>query len=339
MTEIIKKENLAKFLALLSDYDIFAPGEVDGVVLYGPLEGDIVLDFSNSRKPPKGAFFPQTEKMFDFRVDGPRITGVEEPEKSDAPILLLGVRPCDSRAMLAIDKLFSWDYIDPYYVSRRQNATTISFSCQTPDRNCFCTSMGGSPVSPEGADMLWTDIGNRYLVESMTEKGEAVLGKGQELFSKASEADIEAGEAAKKKAEGGITRTLDTEGVEEALEKVFESQHWKDFSARCLGCGICTLLCPTCHCFDIYDIVTGGKAWRERTWDSCQYPYYSLHASGHNPRPDKSFRQRNRVYHKFYYMRRNLDVLGCVGCGRCISNCPVDIDIIEAVEDAKEAGK
>jgi len=339
MTKIIEKKNLPKLLDLLSDYDIFAPHEVDGVVLYEPHRGDMVLNFANSRKPPKGAFFPQTEKMFDFHIEGSRIIDAHEPKLSHKPILLFGIRPCDSRAMLAIDKLFSWEHVDPYYVKRRENATTVTFGCKTPEKNCFCTSMGGGPGSAEGADMLWTDIGEKYLVKSITDKGKAILDKGHALFTSASKEEIEDGEKAHKQAEESIVRTLDIEGVEAAMGKTFESPLWKEFSARCLGCGICTLLCPTCHCFDIYDVVTGGKAWRERTWDSCQYPYYSLHASGHNPRPDKKSRQRNRVYHKFLYMNKNLDVLGCVGCGRCISNCPVDIDIIEAVESAKEAGK
>ena len=184
--------------------------------------------------------------------------------------------------------------------------------------------------------MLWTDIGDKYLVKSLTEKGNKILEAGTSLFTVAGQADEAAATEIYSKAEASITRTLDLTGTETALEGAFEAALWKEFSQRCLGCGICTLLCPTCHCFDINDIITKGKAWRERTWDSCQYPYYTIHASGHNPRPNKNFRQRNRVYHKFLYTVKNLDMVGCVGCGRCVSGCPVNIDIVEVVESVKE---
>lgn len=340
MAKIIDKDKVSELLVKLSDYDIYGPVEEDGLVFYRKLKGEPLLDFENADKPPKKLFFPQTEKMFEFEVEGPKIVDIKEPENTDeSPMLLFGIRPCDARAMTVLDKLFTWDYIDPYYVDKRERATIISFSCTQPDMpltNCFCTSVGGSPSSEEGADMLWTEVGDKYIVESFTDKGEKILESGGKIFSEADEEDERSAEEAKKKAEESIGRKLEIEGLQEALDKSFESDYWEEIAQRCLGCGVCTLLCPTCHCFDINDIVTQGKAWRERTWDSCQYPYYTVHASGHNPRLDKKHRQRNRLYHKFLYMDRNLDVIGCVGCGRCISNCPVDIDIIEVAEGIKE---
>jgi ferredoxin len=183
--------------------------------------------------------------------------------------------------------------------------------------------------------MLWTDLGDRYLVESLTGKGSAILEAGGDLFTAASEADVAAGKDVVRAAEERIFRTIRREGITDALERAFGSDYWDEFSRRCVGCGVCTLLCPTCHCFDINDVTTMGRSWRERTWDSCQTEYYTLHASGHNPRPVKSFRQRNRIYHKFLYMEKNLDVTGCVGCGRCISGCPVNIDIIEIIDGVR----
>lgn len=342
MAKTITKNNVPAFLEKLSGFDIYAPVEEDGNVFYRPLKGEPLLDFDNSRKPPKEVFFPQTEKMFDFEVEAARVTDVKDPEFSDRPLLLFGIRPCDARAMTVLDKLFSWDYVDPYYVKRRERSTIISFGCTQPHMplaGCFCTSVGGSPGSTEGADMLWTDIGDKYVVESLTDKGNKMLDLGGGVFTDAGADDEAAAKSAIKKAEDGIGRTLDINGVAEALEASFDSDYWEKFAQRCLGCGICTLLCPTCHCFDINDIVAKGKTWRERNWDSCQYSYYTIHASGHNPRPEKKHRQRNRIYHKFLYSNKNLDVLGCVGCGRCISGCPVNIDIIEVVQGAKEASK
>jgi sulfhydrogenase subunit beta (sulfur reductase) len=335
----INKDDLQKLFASLRGWDIRVPVTESGVTTFKKLDGDLDLDFANSQKPPKEVFFPQTEKMFDFVKEGKRFVDVKEVEVMSQDGLVFGMRPCDARAMNILDRLFAWDYKDKYYLARREHFTIIGLACTgsgTPTPNCFCTSLGGDPASTEGLDMLWTDIGDSYLVESLTPKGERILELGSGVFTEAGDAPIKEAEAAKQRGRNAISRTLEVEGVKEVLERTFTSAYWDQFSKRCLGCGICTLLCPTCHCFDINDIVTLGKGWRERTWDSCQYPYYTLHASGHNPRPEKKHRQRNRIYHKFQYMVDNLDVVGCVGCGRCITNCPVNIDIIEVLEGVKE---
>jgi ferredoxin len=340
MEKIIQKNQITAFLKKLGDYEIYGPVQNNETVTFQKLDGkDIVLDFANTEKPPKDVFFPQTEKMFDFVRDGKKFSGVEPFEPSSKPILVIGMRPCDSNAMNALDKLFSWDYIDPYYTDRRKRATIISLSCtdkNMPSKNCFCVSMGGNPSSPDGSDMLWTDLGDKYFVESFNEKGDKLVKLGGDIFKQASADDKKKAKNAKKKSEDSLLRTLNIDGVDKALEKGFDNEFWEQFSKRCLGCGVCTLLCPTCHCFDINDIVKKDKGWRERTWDTCQQSYYTIHASGHNPRPEKKHRQRNRVYHKLLYMNKNLDVLGCVGCGRCIDNCPVNIDIIELAEGIKK---
>ncbi len=340
MIKTIQKDKVNELFSKLEGHDIFVPVKKDGIVTYERFTGEaMAFDLTNSQKPPKDVFFPQTEKMFDLVREGNRFTDVSEPERSSRSMLLFGIRPCDAYAMKVIDPLFSWDYLDPYYLDKRERATTISITCTAPLMplpNCFCTSVGGSPSGTEGTDILWTDIGDRYLVEPVTDKGNKIIEAGGSVFIDATEADTSAANDAKTKAKDAIKRKLETEGIKEALKNSFESEYWAQFAKRCLGCGICTLLCPTCHCFDINDIVAMGKGWRERTWDSCQYPYYTLHASGHNPRPEKMHRQRNRIYHKFLYMDENLNVLGCVGCGRCITKCPVNIDIIEVIEGIKE---
>ena len=345
MAKMIDKEKIKELLGKLAEekFDIFAPVDDGGVTLYKKLsDNNPLLNFQNSNKPPKEIFFPQTEKMFDLTVENNRYIGATEPPMATNPILLFGARPCDMRAMKVLDALFTWDYTDPYYVNKRERGTVISFACTLPDmpkETCFCTSVGGAPDSKEGADMFWTDIGDGFLVESLTDKGNKILELGGSIFTDAS-ADMEAkAKQASQDATAAISRKFEVDGVKEALEATFDNAYWDEFSARCLGCGICTLLCPTCHCFDINDLAVEGKAFRERTWDSCQFTYYTIHASNHNPRPVKKHRQRNRVYHKFLYSEKNLDLLGCVGCGRCISACPVNIDIIEVVEGAKGVPK
>ncbi len=340
MSKIIKKSQIPELFKKLSEYDIHRPVEEDGVYLYRNLgDEETVLEFTNSRKPPKEIFFPQTEKMLDFVKEGNRFVKAVTPEMPDRQMLLFGVRPCDAKAFTITDKLFSWDYIDLYYVNKRERATIIGFTCtqpHMPKKNCFCTSIGGSPSSTEGLDMLWTDIGDSFFVESLTDKGNKILELGGNLFADGKDNDENSANEAKDTAERAIVRKLELDGIESALECSFDSDYWSQFAERCLGCGICTLMCPVCHCFDINDVSCRGKGWRERTWDTCQSCHYTAHASGHNPRPEKRHRQRNRLYHKFFYLNRNLEALGCVGCGRCISQCPVNIDIIEVAEGVKE---
>ena len=112
---------------------------------------------------------------------------------------------------------------------------------------------------------------------------------------------------------------------------------WERFSDRCLSCGICTFLCPTCHCFDIQDEMEGFDGRRARMWDTCMFSEYTLHTSGHNPRPTRKERTRNRISHKYSYFPEKFDVIACVGCGRCINYCPVNIDLLDILEDVKKA--
>lgn len=337
MAWMINKDKLDQLLTKLADYEIYGPVTgTDGTRFASLDEGQLDLDYANSAKPAKGLFFPQTQKMFDFEVEGRKVVGVTEPEAPSDPRLLFGIRPCGVRAITTLDRLFNWDFSDPYYNQVRDRSTLISFTCSQPGASCFCASVGGGPASQEGADMLWTDLGDSFFVEAFTDKGEQVAKLGGELFTPSG--DDEAQQAAQVKADSleSFVRTVDIEAARNALKESFESDYWEALARRCLGCGICTLLCPTCHCFDINDVVSRGKMWRERTWDTCQFKYYTIHASGHDPRPVQRHRQRNRIYHKIAYMPERLGHDGCVGCGRCIAHCPVNIDIVQVLEDLQE---
>jgi len=332
---LLNKEKWPDFVGKLTGKQLWAPQIKDEQLRFAPVaEGEEpALDYKNTRVPPKNVVFPQTETLFRFQVDGEE---VDEP-KLDEEVVLLGVRPCDARSMVIVDKLFSWDYDDPYYARRRELVTMVGLACSEPGLNCFCTSVGGGPASTEGLDLLMVDLGENYLLEAITEKGEALINETKELLEETRDANLEQKEKVINEAAQKIKRSIDPEGIPVGLPGLWEDSLWQRVSASCLGCGTCTFLCPTCHCFDIQDETEGFESRRCRTWDSCMFEEYTLHTSGHNPRPSRLERTRNRINHKYNYYVDKFDVIACVGCGRCINLCPVNIDIVEILKQVKEA--
>ncbi len=332
---LLKKEKWPEFVEKLAGKKLWAPGADGDAMRFAPVtEGETpALDFNNTRVPPKEALFPQTETMYRFQLGAEEM---EEPQLEDETVLL-GVRPCDARAMTIVEKLFRWDIDDPYYVKRRELVTVVGLACSDPGLNCFCTSVGGGPASTEGLDLLMVDLGDNYLLEALTEKGETLLESAGDLLEKADSDAVKEKEKLVLEAEKKIKREVKTEGVPEGLPGLWEDPLWQNVSASCLGCGTCTYLCPTCHCFDIQDETEGFESRRCRMWDSCMFGEYTLHTSGHNPRPTRRERTRNRISHKYSYYVDKFDVIACVGCGRCINLCPVNIDIVEILKKVEEA--
>jgi len=331
-TRTITKDDLCKLIS----------AEIDGgAVVYAPVaEGDCVdfkaigdvgricWDFGNTRLSPKSVFFPRSEVLFRGKcVDG----GVELEEALDdaPPAVLFGVRPCDAGSLAALDKLFGWDYEDKFYQARRQATCVIGMGCVEPQPRCFCTSVGGSPLSRAGSDILLIPLGgDRFAVEVCSEKGgelaarhEALLGPTPEELP--SEEDVI----------GKMARHAPLTEAKEKLDRNFEDPLWEQLTRACIGCGLCAFVCPSCYCFDIVDEpVPVGQFERRRNWDSCCFGVYSLHASGHNPRPTQERRYRNRAMHKFSYFPERFGMVKCSGCGRCGAQCPVNLDIFEVVK-------
>ena len=256
---------------------------------------------------------------------------VESTEKVSKERVLLGVRPCDARANRLLDNVFARrDYEDVYYTHKRENSVIIGLGCSRPLSTCFCSSFGGGPFSKEGLDVLLIDIGDKYIVDVVTDKGSEIL---TDKLTDATEEEQELGDKIKSEAEKRIKSKAEIEGIKEKLDTMFENVLWDRLSERCIGCGVCSYLCPTCHCFDIADEAVDSEGKRVRNWDSCMFPLFTLHTSGHNPRPTGKERVRQRIMHKFNYFTENYDEPACVGCGRCIMNCPVNIDVRKVLEE------
>jgi ferredoxin len=280
----------------------------------------------------KEFLFAKHEPLFAFEKQGKQVKLT--PVSLDFPkTVLLGVRPCDAASVRSLNAVFSENnagYDDPLFTKRLQQTAIVTYSCNEPDASCFCTSVGLAPDSDQGSDLHLTEIGDdRIEVEIMTETGEELARILKPLLY--GEGDIGARVKAGRAAHNRITRIRDTHPVRAWLDELanFDDEMWQRLGEKCLGCGACTFECPTCHCFDIVDENRGGKGYRVKFWDSCQFDHFTLHASGHNPRNWQYKRYRNRFSCKFKIYEEKFGAQGCVGCGRCIRGCPVNMDITE----------
>lgn len=333
----IDKKNIAALLEeLAKNCRLFAPVEKDNLVAFVETDSveDITFDFYNTKEPPKKIFFPQSETLFSYSKDGGRTVPVETDKRLR---LIVGMRPCDAKALTLLDNVFDADdFKDPYYIEKRDNTVIFSLACNSPQRSCFCTSVGIEPHAKQGCDVLMVDLGQKYLLETVTEKGQKLL-KTVKCLSDAEDGDLDQAGQAAIKAKDKVNRQLDTEGLVERLDEMLDHSVWDRLHERCLGCGICTYLCPTCHCFDIADEAQGCDGCRVRNWDSCMSGSFALEASGHNPRPSGKERMRQRIMHKFNYFVKNFGDCACVGCGRCMRSCPVSADIARMIDTIKNA--
>ena len=329
---------IAALRKLRDSYQILVPVKEGDFHLFRPLDDAKEADFNyqNTRLSPKGVVYPQSERMFEVNLDekDPEGNIYKESVKDYSPRAVVGIRPCDAHGFQIVKRNFdNAEYRDPWWVKRFESTTLVGLGCNEPCASCFCTSVGGGPFAEEWLDALLVDLGESFLVRAITAKGEALLGKmgggegaGESVRAKADGIKKSAGEKFSKNV---LTDQLKSKGIHE----LFSAPFWEEGSFACLNCGTCTFLCPTCWCFDIQDEVMGKQGDRIRNWDSCMFPLFTLHGSGHNPRDKKPQRARQRFMHKLkYYVDKYGDGVQCSGCGRCVRYCPVNIDIREVAE-------
>ncbi|MDN5325527.1 MAG: hypothetical protein PWP41_222 [Moorella sp. (in: firmicutes)] len=309
---------------------VFVPQEREGTSIFTPWDGKgkLTLGQGNTLEPPKDLFFPRTEAMYRYQVNGPAATLETLPPLEEKRVLV-GIRSCDARSLLIMDDVFlTRGYVDEFYRQRRENTRIVALACNEAQPACFCTAFGIDPGRAEGADVqMWPGEGG-YLLEAITDAGKELLKQAGNLLEEAGNAHPPAAAAP------GLQ--VDTGGVTEKLQRMFEHPYWTAVSRKCLGCGACTYLCPTCHCFDIQGENQGDSGYKFRCWDSCMFSEYTRMAGGHNPRPSKKERLRNRFLHKLQYFPERYGKFACVGCGRCLDRCPVNVDITRVIREVKE---
>jgi sulfhydrogenase subunit beta (sulfur reductase) len=321
---VTTRHGLAAWLdGLAAHRTLIAPKLVERELVYQTVtsSADIVFDFQRTALSPKTFFLPDTEVILQVEKQGRDVT-LDEAERLYEQVLF-GVRPCDGRGLLALDALLL-DRAPPdaYYAARREKTSLIGLACQRLWGDCFCTSLGSGPDDTTGLDVMLHQDGDEVLVQVLTGRGEALLDglETEETDRSAPASDTGAARVPVLPAEDWAAR--------------FGDAYWQRLADRCLSCHACTYVCPTCRCFDVRDETRAagpGYAYiqRLRAWDSCLASAYRRIAGGHNPRPTKAQRLRNRYYCKFCYSPLDFGAVACVGCGRCIAVCPVGIDIFE----------
>ena len=320
---------------LMGQHRVFGPvfqGEYHEFVELSASDA-IDLDYQNTRLSPKGLFHPHSERMFQYSLakGDPEAGIVKEAPKDYSPRVILGIRPCDAKAFRLDDANFDTTTIkDPWWTKRRAGTTLVGLACNAPCRSCFCTSVGTGPFDPAGLDALLTDVGTGFVLQAVTDKGKELVNSvagGEPVTPAAAETVTQL----KKAAEAQLSTQFDPKAIaEKDMLELFNASFWDEVAFSCINCGTCTFLCPTCWCFDIQDEVCEDQGDRLRLWDSCMFPLFTLHGSGHNPRNVKLQRVRQRFMHKLkYYQDKYKDGVACVGCGRCVKFCPVNIDIRE----------
>jgi ferredoxin len=298
---------------------VAGPRRIGQRVFYSPVAtpSELLLAPSKPANSIKELFFPRHEKLYGYRITS---AGIElfDDEVPAAPQVIVAARPCDAAALPVLDHVFNWDYPDRFWFARREAATVVTFACREWDDECFCTSVGLGPEATRGSDVLLVPTDDEAVFEVRT-----VTGKGRTLLEGRTQPSTVELSAAP-----GPERRFDPIVAGAFARERFDDPFWHSAALACIGCGACAYTCPTCHCFDIADEGANGRGERVRNWDSCQFGMFTLHASGHNPRPDQGARQRQRIYHKFHMYPEKFGEMLCTGCGNCARNCPAGLGVL-----------
>jgi len=333
MKTLAKKDLTDLLKTWAREYDVLAPAKkAQGDIIFESFREDsFVLDYGKPPLPPKSAFLPHTEAI--FKVEMNEFQEIISAKRT----ILFGIRSCDMMGLMQSASFMTRDREDVYYRAKTDNTVTVVMACPGPQNDtCFCTTTRSGPVAERGFDLLIYDMGDDVIIETGT-------GRGADLMSLYPLNDTDDAEAQKKIAafrEKAIQSIPRVDAVIEAMKKLedgtADDNVWEYFGDKCIMCGGCAFVCPTCTCFNVYDQESQpGNGTRARSWDACLYGGFTREASGHNPRHTQALRLRRRHEHKLlYYNKTDIQsaLCGCVGCGRCSDFCPVHIGTLEVAK-------
>lgn len=291
-------------------------------------EDDIELGGIRQAQPMKSFINPAREQVSGSLKKDPR------------PLVLAGVKGCDLSSLVLQDFVFlQGDVSDPFYAENRARTILIGHDCTYGAETCFCLAMEGAPYPQKYFDISLAPIDDYFLAEVSTDKGAGLINDYRMFFKKSSTQDTGKRQANREKVSAQVRNfieargTQDTSSIKGAVAKSYNlSALWQDFASTCVECGACNLVCPTCHCFLLFDERSGPGRTRRRIWDACLYKTFARVAGGANPRKHLYERLRNRFDKKFAFFPKVLNYFACTGCGRCIEACPGDIDLREVLK-------
>lgn len=346
----ISYDNLFKLLEeLKKDYEVYTPAKKDQQRFYQKYtqpQDDIIIGEVRALEPVKVFFTRAREKVADgFKPD--------IPHSGDKPFCIVGVKSCDLKGFKVQDYVFKdHDYQDPFYIKLREQNLIISADCTCAIDTCFCLALGVKPYPQEDFDINLSQVNpvrnttktgknsrisngveDGFIAEGGSEKGKQVIKEYSSLFEDAKDESIAEKDRQRAKVIKEVEKNIKENNIpgqdlfDGVIEKKYESDIWKDEAKTCVECGACNTICPTCHCFLLYDQKDEERMARLRIWDSCMLKDFARVAGGANPRPKLWMRLRNRFEKKFDFFPKTADIYACTGCGRCISACPAKIDI------------
>ncbi|MGB2605812.1 MAG: 4Fe-4S dicluster domain-containing protein [Candidatus Sulfotelmatobacter sp.] len=366
---ILGADQLGKLIEALlrKGYEVIGPRLRDGAIVYDKVESvqDLPAGWTDEQEPGRyrlkrrqdDAFFgyavgpqswknylhPAEVRLWSAERQGETFRILNNEKKTERPHAFLGARACELAAIAVQDRVLLEDkYRDPIYDQNRRGAFIIAVQCTQASATCFCASMGTGPQVSNGFDLVLTELlgseGHRFLVDAGSDRGAEILTELKTVPATA--ADYQEAGARVDAAARQQVRSIDTTGIKELLYENFEHPRWDDVASRCLTCANCTMVCPTCFCTSVEDVtdITGDHAERWRRWDSCFTQSFS-YIHGGSVRTSAKARYRQWMTHKLASWIDQFGSSGCVGCGRCITWCPVGIDITEEVRAIREGGK
>ncbi len=295
-------------------------------------EGCKLSSALNTIRSAKDFFFPQSEDLMAFKTEGKSIEIVDIRSETE-DFVIFGVKACDVRAFTILDNVFLSTPVDTFYKNRREHGVIVSMACSRPAETCFCTTFGIDASEPEG-DVVCYKTADAFYFDAKTEKGEKLLASLENITEACDNSTVEAEKEVIKERLAQLplaSLSADAFGAGKT-DKYFDAPEWKEMAESCLACGTCTFVCPTCQCYDIKDFNTGHGVIRHRCWDSCMYSDFTKMSAG-QPRLTQTERFRQRFMHKLvYYPENNGGLFSCVGCGRCVSKCPIGMNITKVMK-------
>jgi len=319
---------------LAASYEVVGPVAKGDTFVFAEIDDpeELRLDYTATILPPKKYFVPPAEELMRFGL------GANEVLSDDVrahPRVIFGLHPCDINALMLMDNVFMGEYEDPYYKARRESTLIVGVNC-TPEAECFCNAWGTDEVH-WGFDIFLSDLGDRYFVSLCSVKGADLLDRYVETRQVTADDTAEFQRVTRQFKQSFVGEAVDTAQLPLLLDAKFNDPVWDKLGKECLSCGACSMVCPTCYCFDVKDRLDadGQAGSRVRTWDSCQFSQFAEVAHGHNFRATSSSRVKYRYYHKQWGYLSKFERVLCVGCGRCERACKAGISprgVIEALQ-------